>query len=89
MNLNIYTTAFACNCPTNGVRNNYTLRIEATEVISVEQIVAVIESIESGEPVFHEEIAGQLAARFPGRHTLKAHHHGVDIETQRDGVKAE
>lgn len=83
MNLNTYTAEFATACPTNGVRVKHRLRIESAEVIPVEQIVAVIEGIESGERMFQEEIADRIAASLPGRQVLFGHHHGVDIETVR------
>lgn len=83
--MNIYTIQFHANCPTNGVRIGYTLRIESQVLIPAEQIVAAIEAIESGERVYHEEIADRLAAQFPGEHRLSAHHHGVGIETIRTG----
>jgi hypothetical protein len=54
--------------------------------IAVEQIIAAVETIEIGEPIFHEEIANQLAARFPGNHTLQAVHHGVEIVTTRQST---
>jgi hypothetical protein len=72
-------------------------RIEAHEqpdalgahVIPVEEIVAVVESIEAGERLYQEEIADRLAAALPGRQVLFGHHHGVDIETHRDGQVAQ
>lgn len=84
--MNIYTIQFHANCPTNGVRIAYSLRIESQVLIPVEQIVAAVEAIESGDRVFHEEIADRLAAQFPGEHRLSAHHHGVGIETVRIGA---
>jgi hypothetical protein len=81
--VNAYSIQFASRCPTNGVRINYTLRIETREVIPVEQIVAAVEAVESGEGAYHEEIADHLAAQFPGAHLLSAMHHGVLIETTR------
>lgn len=81
--MNSYTIQFAVNCPTNGVRVNYTLRIDAAVMIPVEQIVAAVEAVESGEPAYHEEIADHLAGQFAGVHTMTATHHGVLIETKR------
>jgi hypothetical protein len=88
--LNTYIIEFTAHCPTNGVRVKYSLRIAtaAARVIPVETILAEVEAIE-GEQAFHEEIADRLAAKFPGSHLLTAHHHGVDIETTRQGVEAE
>lgn len=86
--MNNYSIEFFSNCPTNGVRVKYALSIEVPSklVIQAEQLVAEVEAVESGPPVFHEEIADRFAAKFPGSHTLKAHHHGVDIETTRQGI---
>jgi hypothetical protein len=83
--MNTYTVEFATNCPTNGVRVKHRLRIECAHTIPVEEIVAVVESIEAGERLYQEEIADLLAAALPGRQVLFGHHHGVDIETHRDG----
>lgn len=83
--MNIYTMQFHANCPTNGIRVPYSLRIETRELIPAEQLVAAVEAIECGERRYHEEIADQLAEQFPGEHRLSAHHHGVGIETVRQG----
>lgn len=84
--MNSYTMTFAANCPTNGVRTNFTWRIDSKTLIRVEEMVAIVESVESSEPAFHEEIADRLAERFDGEHTLTAYHHGVLIETKRTGA---
>lgn len=86
--MNTYTTEFSTNCPTNGVRVKHRFRIECAHVIPVEEIVSVVESIEAGERLYQEEIADRLAAALPGRQVLFGHHHGVDIETHRDGQVA-
>lgn len=86
--MNSYTIQFAANCPTNGVRTNFTLRIDSPAMVMVEELVAYVEAIESGAPAFHEEIADRLAERFRGAHTLTAWHHGVLIETKRTGAEA-
>jgi hypothetical protein len=51
-------------------------------MIPVEHIVTATGMIKKG---FHEEIADQLHTQLGGRQILKAHHHGVDIETVRGG----
>lgn len=79
--MNIYTAQFFANCPNNGARIHYALRIETPEQIPVEQINAVLDATDEG---FHEEIADQMHERFGGTQILKAHHHGVDIETRRE-----
>lgn len=78
--MNAYTTDFFCNCPNNGLRIRYTLRIETRDIIPVEQITAKVETMSEG---FHEEVADELLAAFGGVQTLVADHHGVTIETTR------
>lgn len=78
--MNAYTTEFFANCPNNGIRIKYRLRIETRYVIPVEQITAKVESISEG---FHEEVADELLRTFGGVQTLTADHHGVTIETIR------
>ena len=48
--------------------------------ITVEEIMAVCAEFEAE---YHEEIADALFQRFGGVQILKAHHHGVDVETRR------
>ena len=78
--MNTYTTEFFTNCPNNGLRIKYRLRIEKQETIPVEQIIAKVESIAEG---YHEDIADDLLLSFGGAQTLVADHHGVNIETTR------
>lgn len=78
--MNAYTVNFYAACPNNGIRISYRLRIETAEVISVEELIAAVESHDEG---YHEELADQLLARFGGRQTMTADHHGVTIETVR------
>lgn len=78
--MNAYTTEFFSNCPNNGLRIKYRLRIESAEVIPVEQIIAKVDSITEG---YHEEIADDLLLSFGGTQMLVADHHGVLIETTR------
>lgn len=80
--MNAYSIEFFANCPNNGIRIKYHLRIESETPIRVESIVTEIERVKD---VFHEEIATQLAYALPGKHTLTAEHHGVLIETTREG----
>lgn len=77
--MNIYSTEFFSICPVNGVRVKYDWRIETDKTIPVEQMLAATETADG----FHEEIADHLAAQFQGAHTLRAFHHGVNIETIR------
>ena len=78
--MNIYTTDFFANCPNNGIRIAYKLRIESSDVVPVEQIIAAVDCIGDG---YHEDIADGLAASLGGVQTLTADHHGVRIETIR------
>lgn len=78
--MNIYRHRFIAKCPHNGAPILYSLEIETDELIHVEHIVTACALVDSG---FHEEIADSLSKRFSGRHTIKAHHHGVDVETRR------
>jgi len=79
--MNVYSRSFAAACPNNGEQIIYALRIETDDrMIQVEHIITATALIKEG---FHEQIADQLFMRFGGRQTLKAHHHGVDIETVR------
>jgi hypothetical protein len=80
MTMNAYITEFFANCPNNGVRIKYALRIETNDILPVEQIIVVVESIDDR---FHEEIADGLHQAFGGIQTLVADHHGVTIETTR------
>lgn len=78
--MNAYSTEFFADCPNNGVRIKYALRIETGLVLAVEQIIAKVQSISEG---FHEEIADELHEAFAGRQSLRADHHGITIETTR------
>ncbi|WP_186013781.1 hypothetical protein [Burkholderia gladioli] len=77
---NIYRYQFVSNCPNNDRPIIYSMEIETDEVIHVEHIItaAVLQ-----KTAYHEEIADQMHERFKGRQVIKAHHHGVDIETRR------
>lgn len=81
--MNKYSRIFVAACPNNGEQIIYTLSIEVpTErMIQVEHIVTATAMIKRG---FHEQIADELHRRFGGRQVLRAHHHGVDIETVRE-----
>lgn len=81
---NRYTHHFTLKCPVNGTRIEYTLIIETCKRVMVEDILQQVVALPN--PGFHEDAADLLAATLPGRQTLRAHHHGVDIETQRSGL---
>lgn len=78
--MNKYSVDFFATCPSNQTRVKYLLTIETTSVIMVEDIMSAVNSITTG---YHEIIANMLCQKLKGRHTLTAHHHGVDIETTR------
>jgi hypothetical protein len=78
---NTYTHRFVANCPNNDMPILYTLCITTDgREIPVEKIVAATKAIGTA---YHEAIAYRLIAQFGGLQTLRAHHHGVDIETVR------
>jgi hypothetical protein len=82
--LNVYNRQFVAACPNNGQAIIYNLRIETVgRMIQVEHIVTATAMIKQG---YHEQIADELHRRFGGRQILRAHHHGVDIETIREAA---
>lgn len=82
--MNKYTISFVRKCPANGFAIAYRLTIETAETVMVEAIKDEILALP--ETAYHEDLADSLAACLPGRQTLVAHHHGVDIETTRGAV---
>lgn len=79
--MNIYRHQFVSLCPNNDLPIVYSLEIETEKVIYVEHITT---ATALHKKAFHEAIADDLLARFGGKQVLKAHHHGVDIETTRE-----
>lgn len=81
--MNRYSRIFVAACPNNGEQIIYTLiiEVEADQMLQVEHIVTATALIKRG---YHEQIADELHRRFGGRQVLRAHHHGVDIETIRE-----
>jgi hypothetical protein len=75
-----YKHRFICRCPNNSRPIDYEWTIEIAEVIAVEDIVATAKGYARS---FHEAMADELYKLFGGRQILRAHHHGVDIETVR------
>lgn len=81
MNINIYRHQFIVNCPANGKPIVYQLEIQSKQMIHAEKIVIACELWQSE---YHEKMADDLAYQFPNTtQILRAHHHGVDIETVR------
>jgi hypothetical protein len=82
--MNTYRHQFIARCPKNGKQIVYNWEIHAMRTIHVEHIVMAVEQWIGPNGDFHEVIADRFAGQFPNtRQTLKAHHHGVDIETVR------
>jgi hypothetical protein len=79
---NTYRYRFVSDCPNNGVPIQYNWTLETNSMIQVEDLMTAAGEYSTG---YHEQIADALAERFTGRHTLRAHHHGVEIETVRIG----
>ncbi len=78
--MNIYTQRFTSKCAANDRTVHYTLVIESQETIMVEEIQRAVAGMPLG---YHEKFADDLFARFGGRQTMTAHHHGTDITTVR------
>lgn len=79
--MNIYRHQFIVQCPANARPVIYDLEIQSHKMIHVEKIAV---ACQMWQQEFHEKIADALALQFPEtKQTLKAHHHGVDIETRR------
>jgi hypothetical protein len=77
---NTYRYQFVSHCPNNDKPIIYSLEIETESVIQVEHIVT---AAALHKRAFHEAIADDFHKRFDGRQTIRAHHHGVEIETRR------
>jgi hypothetical protein len=81
--MNTYRHKFVSACPNNAEIIYYDLEIQSEQMIQVEHIItqAALCRLEAS---YHEKIADAFFARFGGRQVIKAHHHGVDIETVRE-----
>ena len=80
--MNIYRHQFVSACPNNGDVIIYALEIESDSMIQVEHITTQAKLCRL-DATYHEKIADAFYERFGGRQTIRAHHHGVDIETRR------
>lgn len=78
--MNRYTQRFTAKCAANECPVDYVLTIETSRTIMVEDIQALVAKFDRG---FHEDFADALHAKFGGRQTIIAHHHGTDVETVR------
>lgn len=79
--MNKYSLKFFAYCPENNLRIEYDLQIMLKTKIMAEDLIDAVNLIDRGH---HEEIANQLHREFGGLQTLKAYHHGVNIETIRE-----
>ncbi len=71
----VHELTFARRCPVNDAQDLYDLRIEATRVVKVEDILAAVAALP--EKAFQEEITVELAAKLGCRVTTIGHHSGV------------
>lgn len=77
--MNKYDHYFSTKCPENGASIAYALTIETTQKIMVEDIASECKF----DAAHHEDVADKLHARFGGRQTMVASHHGFRITTIR------
>jgi len=80
--MNIYRIGFIVRCPNNNKPISYAfeLRTPTEQRVMVEDICA---AVTQREAAYHEDLADDLLKQFGGQQVLRAHHHGVDIETHR------
>jgi len=80
--VNNYKIEFFCLCPKNGIRIKYELVITvcSNTVIQVEDLLQEVSNFKS---FYHEDLANVLYAKFGGKQTLTADHHGVTLQTTR------
>lgn len=74
-----YTTKFTARCPVDDrVTDDYTLMIEADEMIKVEDLLAVL-NVYRDKAMFQEEITQDIALRFAecGKVRTSGTHSGV------------
>jgi hypothetical protein len=79
--MNIYRHQFICACPADKRPIIYTLEVQSAKMIYVEKVVV---ACQMWQQEYHEKMADALIVQFPGTvQILRAHHHGVDVETRR------
>jgi hypothetical protein len=78
--MNRYSTKFKAICPNNGDMIEYSLVIESSSMIQVEEITAFLHTFDDG---YHETFADKLQDKFGGKQYLTAIHGTVLIETIR------
>lgn len=84
--MNRYRHQFTVQCPENGQNILYFLTMDHPEVVMVEQIMAAANRSKMCVKPYHENVADYLYDQLGGAQYIRAHHHGVTIETFR-GVK--
>lgn len=84
--MNIYRHRFSAPCVNNGLSIAYEVEIQTEWTIMVEEIVETCRKVQVDlEKPYHENIADVLYATFGGFQTMRAFHHGVEIESRRGG----
>lgn len=78
--MNIYRHQFALYCPANDEQIIYALEIRSDAMIMAEDIV---KEVHRNREEYHEALANRLYEIFGGSQTIRATHHGIDIETNR------
>ena len=79
--MNIYRYPFKVACPNNPDEVvEYYLTIEHDGMIMAERIV---DACKFSEPMYQEEVAGELRDRLPGQQTIIAKHLAVQVTTVR------
>lgn len=80
--MNIYRFKFVSRCPNNNkpIMYEFELRKPDADKVFVEHIEIAAALYDTA---FHEQIADAFFKQFGGQQILKAHHHGIDIETHR------
>ena len=76
--MNTYRYQFAALCPNNDEQIVYSLELVTESTVMVESIKEECSKLKTG---YQEMMASRLHAQFGGTLTLRASHHGVEIET--------
>lgn len=71
----VHELKFSRRCPVDDAKDNYELRVETTELLKVEDILAAIAALP--DKAFQEEITTTLAGKLDCRVTTIGFHKGV------------
>lgn len=71
----VHEMTFSRRCPVDDAQDRYELKVEATCIVKVEDILAAVEALPA--KAFQEDITLQLAAQLGCRVTTIGHHSGV------------